>query len=632
MIQNIDKNQKNSIDYINEQNWAKRYEVPKNIIEESNKVIKNCEEIGYLRGAYYAKLNKAVCQFLLSIHTEQIIKELYEITDYFVKQDKEIGYVNSMNVTANVLQSYGDFKNALDFCIKAQKMAQCLKLDADLADNFSICGLIYSDLFDYDTAIKNFKNALEIREKIDNKKAMASSLNLIARNSSLSGDYSEALTYYNKALELRKEIKDTGGLPWTHIGLASTYEKMNDYVTALEHYEKALNLNKKHEDKRCKLHCYFGIGTIKSIISPSKIAEEYLLDAKKIADELNARPIVYQIFKNLSELYERMLDIPKAFAYFKMCQSHKEEVVNAQLQNQLKNKEIVFAIEQSQKEAEIYRLKHVELKSTYSQLQQKNKEITDSIAYARNIQVALLPSGDYIDEILPERFILFRPRDIVSGDFYWLNKVENTLIVVAADCTGHGVPGAFMSMLGISFLNEIVNKAKILRPDLILNELRKMVITSLNKNKKNKDVSDGMDISLCAINTVTLDMQYAGAFNPLFIYRRKDHQSEAELIQIDGDRMPIGLYIKDNEPFLNSQFKLQRNDTLYMFSDGYPDQFGGPLEKKQKFMKKRFKKLLSEIQLENMENQKNILEKRIDEWMGSTNPQTDDITIIGLRF
>ncbi|MBN2662654.1 MAG: tetratricopeptide repeat protein [Bacteroidales bacterium] len=632
MIENIDTNQKNSIDYINTECWQKRYEKPREVYSEASKIIHKCEEINYKKGLYYSKLNKIVCLFLMSEHNDQILKELYEIVDYFSQNDNEIGYVNSLNVTANVLQSYGDFKTALDFCIKAQKKAQILKLEADLADNFSICGLIYSDLFDFETAISNFKQALEIRTKINSETAMASSLNLIARNYALSANYSEALIYYNKALELRKKINDTGGLPWTHIGLASTYEKMNDYVTALNHYEIALNLNKEIGDKRCKLHCYFGIGSIKSVISPSKIAEEYLLDAKKIADELNARPLVYQIFKNLSELYERMLDIPKAFAYFKMYQTNKEEVVNAKLQNQLKNKEIVFAIEKSQREAEIYRLKHVELKSMYGQLQQKNREITDSINYARNIQMALLPSGDYIDQMLPERFILFKPRNIVSGDFYWINKVNDNFIIVAADCTGHGVPGAFMSLLGISFLNEIVNNLKIIKPDLVLNKLREMVISALNKNKNNKEISDGMDISLCLINENSLEMQYAGAFNPLFVFRKIKQNTDIELIQIDGDRMPIGLYIKDNEPFLNKTFKLQKSDTIYMFSDGYPDQFGGPLQKKQKFMKKRFKQLLFEIQFEDMNTQKQILENKLVEWMKDENTQTDDITVIGLRF
>ena len=183
---------------------------------------------------------------------------------------------------------------------------------------------------------------------------------------------------------------------------------MSDYDSAINHYEIALKLNDKFNDKRCKLHCFFGIGTVKSIIAPSKIAEDYLLEAKKNADELGSKPLLYKIYKNLSELYERMLEVPKAFVYYKLYHFNKEQVINTKLQNTLKNQEIVFAVEKVQKEAEIYRLKHIELKSAYEEIEKKNKEITDSINYARNIQVALLPSGDYVKEIFPKRFIFIR--------------------------------------------------------------------------------------------------------------------------------------------------------------------------------------------------------------------------------
>ncbi len=620
-IQNIDKENNN--------NWNLRYEKPSEIIEKSKNIVLKCEEISYKKGKIYANLNIFACHFLLSIHNESIIHNLYEIINYFEQIEPEIGYVNALNVTANVLHSYGDYKKALDVCLKSQKKIIKLGYKEVLADNYSIIGLIYTDLSDFEKAINNYKCALKIRTEIDNKKAMASSLNLIARTYSLSGNYSEALEYYNKALILRKEMNDITGMPWTYIGLASTYEKMNDYETALLNYEQALELNKNFNDKRLNLHCYMGIGIVKSIISPSKIAEEYLIKAKKIADDLNSKPVLYNIYLKLSELYERLMDLPMAFAYFKLYQQNKEEVINSKLQNQLKNQEILFAVEKSEKEAEIFRLKNVELKNAYEQLEKQNQEIKDSIKYAQNIQIALLPSGDYVNEILPERFIFYKPRNIVSGDFYWLNKVDDFLIIAVADCTGHGVPGAFVSMLGISFLNEIVNKNKIIRPDLILNELRNMVISALNKN--NKNVNDGMDISLVVVNKTNMKAQYAGAFNPLLITRKNNITGDCEIIQIDGDRMPIGLYIKDHEPFLNKEFQFLKDDILYMFTDGYSDQFGGPLEEKQKFMKKRFKQLLIEINSFSMQQQKSALEKKHLDWKGDYE-QTDDITVIGIKF
>ena len=615
------------IDEQNKDNWNLRYKNPREVIKLSDQLLLRTQEISYLKGSYLAKLNRLVCEFLLSEHNEEIITELYEIIQFFKTIEPESGYVHALNLTANIFQSYGDYPKGIELCKIAQKIAKELGDETDLADNYSVCGLIYSDLSDYENAIDNFKKALDLRIKKDDKKAIASSLNLIARTYSLSENYNEALIYYNKALSIREEMKDVGGLPWTHIGLASTYEKTKDHNIAVKHYETALNLNRELNDKRCNLHCYLGLGSVKSIINPSKIAEGYLLEAKKIAEELNSKPMLYKIYKNLSDLHEKMDEIPEAFEYYKLYHSIKEEVINTKLQNTIKNQEIVFAIEKSQKETEIYRLKHIELKSAYEQVESKNKEITDSINYAKNIQIALLPGGDYIHEILPERFIFFKPRDIVSGDFYWINKVENKIIVVAADCTGHGVPGAFMSMLGISFLNEIVNKNMITQPDLILNELRNMVISSLNRS--DKEVKDGMDIALTTIDTDTYELEFAGAYNPLLLIRQIPGTEEPELVEIKADRMPIGKYLEETEPFTKHKYQLKKNDTIYMFSDGYVDQFGG--EKNEKFKIRRFRKLLIAIQNKSMPEQKEILEKVFIKWQGDED-QLDDVIVIGLRF
>ncbi len=609
--------------------WKLRYETPDEVITESIGLKKQSEKIEFERGVYAAEINILAVNFLMSKYDESILSKLYEIINFYANYPNSKENVNVLNLTANVLHSYGDFKNSMELCLKAKQKAQELDLSEPLAYSYSICGLIYLGLADYDKAIENFKHSQKIRQELNNPKALASSLNLIARTYSLSKKYADALNYYNKSLQLRQEINDASGLPWTYIGIASTYEQMNDYVEAIKNYEKALDLN-KIDDKRCELHCYLGLGSVKSIIAPSRIAEDYLLKAEKIAEGLNSKPILYKIYKTLSELYERLLDIPKAFSYFKKYQETKENVVNAQLQNQLKNKEIIFEVERTRKEAEIYRLKHIELKQAYDELEKKNREITDSINYARNIQVALLSNSKIVTQHIAEMFILFKPRDIVSGDFYWFNQKGNKLIIVVADCTGHGVPGAFMSMLGIAFLNEIVNIRNISKPALILNELRKLVISSLNKNKETGEVSDGMDISLVSINIDTLYLQYAGAFNPLYIFRQSS-ENQYILEQINGDRMPIGLYIKDEEPFLNKEFQLQKNDALYMFSDGYADQFGGRKEKIQKFMKKRFRNLLFEVQNLSMPEQAKILTERLTSWQGDRD-QTDDITVIGLKI
>ncbi len=253
----------------------------------------------------------------------------------------------------------------------------------------------------------------------------------------------------------------------------------------------------------------------------------------------------------------------------------------------------------------------------------QNKEIRDSIKYARRIQTAILPPGDYLSDKLPHRFVLYLPKDIVSGDFYWLSETQGKIIVTVADCTGHGVPGAFMSMLGTAFLNEIVNKSKIFHPNEILNRLRTQVITSLRQKGELGGSQDGMDIAMYVLDMKNKSLEFAGANNPLLIFRNK------ELRIIKGDKMPIGIHTYAERPFSSHVMEIQPDDVLYVFSDGYADQFGGPDQKK--FMVKQLKNLLTDIHELEMEKQRDILENTFLEWKGK-NPQIDDILILGVKI
>ncbi len=255
-------------------------------------------------------------------------------------------------------------------------------------------------------------------------------------------------------------------------------------------------------------------------------------------------------------------------------------------------------------------------------IEKKNRDMEDSIQYAQRIQEAILPPIEEIREVVDEYFVLWRPRDIVSGDYYWSARRDDITIIVAADCTGHGVPGAFMSMLGIAFLNEIVNKEGITKPNEILNRLREQVMTQLHQTGEDGESKDGMDVSLYVIDHKNMKLRFAGAYNPLYVIR------DSEVIQLKADRMPIGYYIKLN-PFTMEEMDLQKGDCLYNSSDGYPDQFGGPDERK--FMTKRFKQLLIDIHQKPMAEQRTILDTTIDEWRGPIE-QIDDIIVIGVRI
>ncbi len=264
-----------------------------------------------------------------------------------------------------------------------------------------------------------------------------------------------------------------------------------------------------------------------------------------------------------------------------------------------------------------------EIQKQSDKIAMQHKEITDSIHYASRIQTALLPSEEHMQNILPSHFVLWLPRDIVSGDFFWITNDNDLTIAVAADCTGHGVPGAFMSMLGISFLNELVNKERLSETNEILNRLRTNIIDSLKQTGEQGGSKDGMDISMCAINHSTLTARFSGAYNPLVIIRND------EILEYKADKMPIGYHIKKDEMFSYQDIQLQIGDRLYMYSDGYVDQFGG--EDGRKFMSKRFKEMLLETRDLSMQEQKTHLIKTLEEWMGN-HEQIDDILVFGIEI
>jgi len=256
-------------------------------------------------------------------------------------------------------------------------------------------------------------------------------------------------------------------------------------------------------------------------------------------------------------------------------------------------------------------------------LARQKGEITDSIRYASLIQKATLPSKEYSDSVLPEYFVYYKPRDIVSGDFYWIDCNKDRTIIAVADCTGHGVPGAIVSMLGISALNKITGRMKEFKADEILNELREEIVRQLNPVGSAKIRQDGMDIALVVICGNSREMEYAGAYNSLYLVRN------GELIEKKADRMPVGLHIKQNQPFTANRFKYFPGDTLYLFSDGYFDQFGG--DNGAKFKTKNFKNLLKGINKYPMEVQAQILDKTHLVWKGPY-AQVDDILVFGIKL
>jgi serine phosphatase RsbU (regulator of sigma subunit)/HAMP domain-containing protein len=304
----------------------------------------------------------------------------------------------------------------------------------------------------------------------------------------------------------------------------------------------------------------------------------------------------------------------------------KDDTLGAALlkmREDLRENERVLEAKVIERTEEVVRQKE-EIENKNQELEVLYKHVTDSIKYAKRIQEAILPPDSLVKRLLPNSFVLYKPKDIVSGDFYWMDEKNGRSLFAAVDCTGHGVPGAFMSIVGYNILKHTVNNYDYTEPSLILDELNKGVSETLHHGHEESQAKDGMDISFCSIDYKKMELQYAGAYNPLYIVR------DGELLQTKADKFPIGLFLgEEKKKFTNHTVNLKKGDTIYIFSDGYADQFGGPNGKK--FMAGNFRDLLIEASKHPVDKQKDLLNKTIEEWRGPLD-QVDDILVIGVKI
>lgn len=606
------------IDHINLQIWQNQYNDPNLSYKKSKDILGLSQQNAYEKGIAYASLNMAKACFLKS-ENQEAFDLVSQCLSYFYENTDEIGYAWLLVLQGNMMESIGDYEKGLELCMKSLKRSHSFKDFETEAEASSVLGLIYTRLCNFNKALDYYKRALKIREEMGDEGAVASSLNRIGMINRLVGDYEQALKYYFQSLEIRERKKLAGAIPCTMLGLASTFEDMGNFTEALEYYQKGAS----DCDKRCVLQCKIGIGRIHSKQGNDEIAEISLQDASTMALELNAKPLLVEIFGAFAAHYEKKGQYEMALKYFRKYQETKESVLNEEAQNKLRNIEISHAVEKTTQEKEIYRLKHVELKAAFDLIEQRNKEITDSINYARFIQQAILPNISEIDGFSDHCLIYYQPKAVIGGDFYWFTEHKSLLIIAAADCTGHGVPGALMSMLGLSLLNEIVNEKKVVDAGEILDMLRYKVISSLRQLDKNNRTKDGMDISLCVLDRSRNKIQFAGANNSLCIVRK------GELMEYKADSMPIGVHDRMNVKFRTIDIDVVKGDMLYLRSDGYADQFGGLNQRK--FMLKNLKELFVELHKLPIDKQREMFEQRFLDWKGD-NEQIDDVLILGYKI
>jgi serine phosphatase RsbU (regulator of sigma subunit) len=607
-----------AIDKSNEAIWLSRYSDSASVVKKAESILKQAEKIKYHGGVANARLNIAALAFYRS-DNKTALKYLTEAFRWFDKNRHEKGYVRALLIKGNIYESFGDYENTLNFWLEALKASRETEDIGSEGEACSQLGLIYTRLCNFPKALEFFNKGLKIREDLNDENAVASSLNRIGMVLRQTKKYEESLGYYFRSLGIRRRNKQGSAIPWTLLGIASTYEDMKKYPEAAEHYEQGM----KGADKRCRLQCMMGAGRVYSKLGESQKAEGRLEESLLMATELKSLVLIADAHSALATHYEHYKKPDKALRNFKKYLKAKEAYQSTEVQSRLSNIEVAHAIERSEQEKEIYRLRHVELKEAYDIIEEKNHDITASINYASRIQRAILPSVKDIEGLEESIFILYLPKDIVSGDYYWFSTIGDKLILIAADCTGHGVPGAFMSMLGNSFLEEIINTNKITDPGVILDNLSREVKRALHQKGNINEAKDGMDISICVIDRKRNTLQFSGAYNNLYLVRN------GELNEYNADRMPIGYYDDEDKKFTSRLIETQTGDMIYMYSDGYADQFGGADHKKFKYT--ALKNMVLEICKLPLWEQRDKLEKRFLEWRGSQE-QTDDVIVLGYRL
>lgn len=534
-------------------------------------------------------------------------------------------YYTNMSSLNDVL---GNYQEALNFSQKAIDLFKELDDKEGIAVGFGNIGTIHYNLGNYRISLDNHLKSVEMHQEIGNKDGMAHSLSnvagvylimadSVARTESQRREYlDQAISYGHQSLNLTEELDAL----YVKNYVASTL--MNAY-RALGNHEEAL------------IYADIFISTRDSLFNEEKaraieeMDTKYETEKKQQQIELQESQILARdaTIKQQKTLRNSLLGGLVAIAIIVFLISYayvQKRRDNQRIREQ--NNQISEANEELKQLNEEIHAQKAEIEAQRDHLFTQNEAITDSINYAQRIQAAMLPPESYILELLNEVFILYKPKDIVSGDFYWFKHVNQYIIIAAADCTGHGVPGAFMSILGMSFLNEIVQRREITCANQVLGELRDQIKHSLRQHGHPDDPKDGIDMALCVIDEKTRVMQYAGANNPLYMIR--ENNGKPALIEIKADRMPLGYYLGKDQPFTNHEIKLEIGDAFYLFSDGFVDQKGG--RENRKFLSKNFKELLLGIYENSMYDQKEALDKKLMNWMG-TNSQIDDILVVGVR-
>jgi serine phosphatase RsbU (regulator of sigma subunit) len=588
------------------------------------------------------------------------------------------GYLNS-----------GKLLSALEYYMRAANFYKANNNDKGLAAEYLAIADAYRLLENHDNESYYLKNAIEIYRKENDSVNLASALHNLGYTKYSLGQYDTALIIFSTTGEIYQRLGDIAHYAYCLGNSGLVYSRQSEFKRAKDYMFRAIEILNKHGDEYAVTQFNieyaailqhegeitkaidlamrsFGYASKNNMLESERDAAYRLAQLYHVSGKEDSAYYYQTLYINANDsiksyrLIQKMADLRTEFEVAK-----KQAEVNVLQKNKViqliviislalilllamglimlyysnlkRSRKLTIALDERRilLEKQSIELKeqnekiivaNEKLKLLYETTNRQKDEIISSINYAQRIQSALLPPQAYITELLNDNFIFYKPKEIVSGDFYWIKQVNHYIILVCADCTGHGVPGAFMSMLGITCLNEIVESREITQANQILNEMRKEIKHSLRQTGNKEESRDGMDMALCVLDIKKNILQYSGANNPLYIITH--NHEDAVLKEIKADPMPVGVHFSSDKSFTNHEVQLEIGDAFYIFSDGFADQIGGI--NNHRFTSEKFKKLLLDIHDHPMYEQKEILEQTLSDWMGE-HSQRDDILVIGVR-
>ena len=569
----------------------------------------------------------------------------------------------ALNVHGASFSLRGDNTRAITYFTRSLKMMEKLQDQKGIASSLNNIGVIYNEQGKYQKAGEYYQRALTINKRLGDSSLMALSYSNLGNIYRYLGNDYKSIQYHQKSIRIYQNIQDDYGLGMSYHFIAVTYLDMKDYQKALEFTEKCIPYYKKSENLLGLPEVFNIMGKIYDKKGNTQKAIFYNKQALDLAEKVDAPAAIRESSQSLYGHYKKLGKYKEALEMHELYLVNRDKVTNEESQQELIKQELSYEFEKQQaldqKEHEkklaiaaekeqqqkliilsigigsllvlifavvvINRLRVTRRQKEIIERQkdlveEKQKEILDSITYAKRLQDAILPPISTFKEHFPESFILYKPKDIVAGDFYWMEKTGDSILIAVADCTGHGVPGALVSVVCSTALNRAVLEFGLTDPGEILDKTREIVLETFAKSSK--DVKDGMDISLAAIHTKTFEIQWAGANNPLW------YISDNTFNSITADKQPIGSSF-DQKPFNTHQLQLKAGDLIFLFTDGYADQFGG--EKGKKFKYTPLKELLLKNSTLTMSAQEELLETTFENWKTGVE-QVDDVCMMGVQL